>query len=120
MQSTKGQFAHEYPNPFASATALRALRAAAKAGVATPEDAFARGAAAIDGTRAANGRFSYSFGRQRGSPSAEMAGGRMPLCELALLLCGRSDQQRLAAAIEESLDRHAALEQVRAAKKSFK
>ena len=42
-----------------------------------------------------------------------MAGGRMPTCELALLLCGASSQAKLEAAIKTSFEHHAALEQVR-------
>jgi hypothetical protein len=43
----------------------------------------------------------------------QFAAGRMPLCELALLIAGKSDQEKLRSAIEKSFEHHEILERVR-------
>jgi hypothetical protein len=113
LQAEDGGFAHEYANPFATATALHALKIAERSGVATPASVFSRGAASLQGARGDDGTFSYGFGRQRGSKNVAMAAGRMPTCELALLMCGASTEPKLASAIATSFEHHGALEQVR-------
>jgi hypothetical protein len=113
LQAEDGGFAHEYPNPFATATALHALKVADKAGAPGRASTFDRGATALKGSRGDDGTYSYGFSRQRGSKNVDMAGGRMPTCELALFLCGGSSEEKLAAAIKTSFEHHAALEQVR-------
>jgi hypothetical protein len=113
LQLADGGFAHEYPNPFATATALHALKVAERTGARVSREVFERGAATLGGSRGDDGTFSYAFGRTRGSRDLDMAAGRMPTCELALLLCGHSTQKKLVDAVRTSHERHAALEQVR-------
>lgn len=113
LQAEDGGFAHEYPNPFATATALHAVVVADRAGVPARAEALKRGATALTASRGDDGTFAYGFGRGRGSKNLAMAGGRMPTCELALFLSGASTPERLDAAIQTSIAQHAALEQVR-------
>jgi hypothetical protein len=113
LQGDGGRFAHEYPNPFATATALHALKTAERAGIAPSPRTLSAGAAALAGSRGDDGTYSYGFGRTPGSRNVDMSAGRMPICELALLLCGTSSQEKLAAAVGTSHDRHGALEQAR-------
>ena len=67
--------------------------------------------------RSENGAFSYGMRRRgggRGRPASyEGSAGRMPFCELALLLSGKSDQGRLKSAIEISFKHHHLLEKIR-------
>jgi hypothetical protein len=115
LQMQNGQFAHEYPNPFATATALHALKTAETGGVVTPASVVNGSAAALRGARGEDGTYSYGFTKsgKGGSKDVDASGGRMPTCELALFLCGQSSQAKLVAAIETSHQRHAALEAVR-------
>jgi hypothetical protein len=113
LQMQNGQFAHEYPNPFATATALHALKCASDGGVAVPAAALERGAAALKGARGEDGTFSYGYAGKGGSKNVDASSGRMPTCELALLLCGQSSQDKLATAIKTSQARHGVLEAVR-------
>jgi hypothetical protein len=113
LQAENGQFAHEYPNPFATATALHALKVAEKAGAPpAAATAIASGVAAMKKSQGDNGAYAYNFGA-KGSRDLDMAGGRMPMCELAMLLCGASTEERLADAIKTSRDHHDALERSR-------
>lgn len=111
-QLQDGAWRHEYANPFATASALHALHVARRGGIPVPGATLTRGAAVLAGVRAENGTFPYGM-RRRGRPRPEGAAGRTPLCELALLLSGRSDQQRLAAALEVASAHHGRLEAVR-------
>lgn len=87
MQRENGAWFHEYPNPFAIATALVALAEAADAGVSVPTDAVRRGVAALRFCRSENGAFTYGFPRSKATRgSVPGSAGRMPLCETALAL----------------------------------
>lgn len=114
LQPETGAWFHEYGNPFATATALQALHEAGEAGVELDDDRIARGLAALAKNRTAEGAFSYSHTR-RGRPRATVIGsaGRMPLCELALFVFGKSDMQRLEAAVAAGLQHHAVMGAVR-------
>ncbi len=109
LQLKKGIFAHEYPNPFASATALHALVTARKSGAKVTQQVIDSGAEALASTRGNDGAFSYGF-PGKGDRDAAFAGGRGPICELALLMAGKSDQAALGHAIDVSFKEHAALE----------
>ncbi len=111
LQKKSGIWQHEYDNPFATASVLHALREAADAKVEVPEAIARRGAEALAACRGANGTFGYYYGERGGPP--QQAAGRMPYCELALLLNGRSDAAKLSAAVASSFERHALLERVR-------
>ena len=110
IQSKRGNWYHEYENPFVTATALCALYHARQAGAQVDETKIDRGLSALAADRFANGAFPYSSNRRRSSSAAgesiPAAAGRMPVCELALLYWGKSDQQRLQAAVRNSLEFH--------------
>jgi hypothetical protein len=111
LQRPDGAWAHEYENPFATATALLALEAARRAGAEVPEAAFRRGAEALRRARDERGVFSYAFPERGGDVRG--GAGRMPLCELALLRAGRSDAASVRAAVATSFEHHELLERVR-------
>ncbi|HLU38336.1 MAG TPA: hypothetical protein VK081_03060 [Planctomycetota bacterium] len=114
LQQENGAWFHEYPNPFVIATVLLALADAKDAGVDVPEDVARRGVEALARCRAANGAFPYALTR-RPPRNLDVVGaaGRMPLCELALLRWGRSDQEKLAAALEAAFAHHDVMAAVR-------
>jgi hypothetical protein len=114
LQEDSGAWFHEYPNPFVIATVLLALHEAKQAGVEVPEDTAARGAQALLQCRAKNGAFPYGFARKPPNNVNPIgAAGRMPLCELALLRWGKSDQDKLAAALRAAFEHHDVLAAVR-------
>jgi len=114
LQPESGQWFHEYPNPFATATVLQVLALAKKAGIKVDTSRVARGIGALKRCRGGSGGFTYGNVR-RGKPRVNVRGaaGRMPLCELALLLWGESDQKKLQHAIEMSFEHHQLMESVR-------
>jgi hypothetical protein len=111
LQEKTGVWAHEYDNPFVTATALHALEEAKRAGAEVPDGVVRRGAAALQSTRNAQGVFSYDFPGKGGDVRA--GAGRMPFCEFALLLSGRATAESVKAALEASLKHHDLLERVR-------
>jgi hypothetical protein len=115
LQPETGVWFHEYGNPFAIATALQALHGARQLGFEVPQDNIDRGLKALAFNRTKEGAFSYGQTRPGRAPRAslEAAGGRMPLCELALYLFGASDQQKLTAAVETGERFHSLLAEVR-------
>jgi hypothetical protein len=114
LQVGAGSYRHEYPNPFATAAVLQALHMARTAGVKVDSKQVNRGVGALIRCRGDSGGFTYGSVR-RGKPRVDVRGaaGRMPLCELALLLWGESDQDKLHHAIEVSLEHHQLMERVR-------
>lgn len=114
LQPDSGAWFHEYANPFASATALLALHAAQAAGAEVDAERIAKGLAALAHNRTAMGAFTYGH-TTRGAPRAtvEAAAGRMPLCELALFVHGKSDQAALAQAVTQGFRHHGLLAAVR-------
>ncbi len=111
LQLKSGAFAHEYPNPFVTASVLHALGEAKKVGVEVPEGMVKRAADALKSCRGKKGAFSYGF-PGRGA-SVEGAAGRGPVCELGLTLWGASTNDDLRAAVETSFRHHDLLERVR-------
>ncbi len=111
QQKKGGIWAHEYPNPFVSATVLHAMHQAKQTGVNVNQAALAAGEDAVAKTRDDQGRFAYGTGK--GDRNETFAAGRMPACELALLLGGKATQQTLTAAIETAFKHQAAYESVR-------
>lgn len=114
VQGPRGSWYHEYANSFVTATALVALAEARQAGAETNADVIARGLAALSRDRHANGAFPYSSVRgERSNENRDgdliASAGRMPICELALWLWDRSDDARLAFAVQQSLEHHATL-----------
>lgn len=114
LQPTNGAWFHEYPNPFTTASCLIALRRADAAGAAVPRPRVELGLKALLQCRASNGGFSY--GQTRRVParaSVPGSAGRMPLCELALLLWQQSDTAALTSAVRAGFEHHHELEDVR-------
>ena len=106
MQPGTGAWFHEYSNPFVIAEVLVALHQAEKVGVRLDDPKVARGLRALAQCRARNGAYSYGFGRRRARGSIEGSAGRMPLCELALVLRGKSGQPELSAALAAAFQHH--------------
>lgn len=114
LQEESGAWFHEYPNPFVMASVLLALHAARANGIAVPEDIAEHGAGALLRCRAENGAFPYGFTtRPPKNVGVVGAAGRMPLCELALLRWGKSDQTKLAAALAVAFEHHDVMAAVR-------
>ena len=118
LQLESGAWRHEYPNPFATASVVHALFRIKDAKVPTGKKIVDKAAKALATTRGDDGTFSYgmpgrrSRGRSRGA-AVEAAAGRMPTCELALLMAGQSSQERLRHALDASFKHHGLLEAIR-------
>ncbi|MDP1563963.1 MAG: hypothetical protein Q8M16_21485, partial [Pirellulaceae bacterium] len=111
VQGNRGSWYHEYSSSFVTATALLALADAKQAGATVNQQVVDKGLQSLLRDRYANGAYPYSSVRgNRANSNAEgdiaASAGRMPICELALLLWGKSDQSRLQFAIEQSLEHH--------------
>lgn len=113
FQLKDGGFRHEYPNPFATATAMVALDHIDASGVKMGRDALKRAAPKLAAARGDNGSFSYGFGRGGAGSAPGFSAGRSPICELALLRAGVSSQQRLLGALQLAEENHERLEAVR-------
>jgi hypothetical protein len=110
-QGKSGIWHHEYDAPFTTATVLHCLWSAKQAGAEVPDELFKKGSEALSSCRNKQGVFSYGFPGRGFNP--DQAGGRNPLCELALMLCGRSGEANVRGAIEVSFEKHALLERIR-------
>jgi hypothetical protein len=104
LQGKRGDYAHEYPNPFATALTIHALNLARQAKVPVPKKVIARAAEAVERCRGEDGTYSYGAARRKGGGTMQGSAGRMPLCELALLIEGKSTQARLGAALAASFE----------------
>jgi hypothetical protein len=113
LQPENGAWFHEYSNPFAIATALQALAEARDAGVAIDQDKIDRGLRALLHCRAKNAAYTYGYGRGEAQASVEAAAGRMPLCELAVLLWRPGAPDALRDAIGAAFQHHNLLARVR-------
>ena len=111
QQNKNGSFRHEYANPFATASVIIALEQARAAGADVSPDAIKNAAAWLEKKRDDRGTFSYDASG-RGF-AVEGSAGRMPTCELGLLIAGRSDEKRLRAAVDASFAHHDRIEAVR-------
>ncbi len=86
-----GNFAHEYPNAFCTASVMNSLHLAKERGAKVPQRMMFRGAEALLASRSPDGSFSYSAGR-RVSTDPKLAAERLknsvarsPICEAAIL-----------------------------------
>ena len=115
-QRESGAWAHEYPNPFVTASALIAL---AEANDVAPlrdvSDAVARGSSALLACRTADGAYTYGQTRAGRTPRADLRGsvGRTPLGELALDRWSPAACMGLDKAVTLSFEHHQHLEPVR-------
>lgn len=103
QQGKDGAFAHEYPNPFATAAVVVALEHARQAGAPVPPSLLADAAKGIAATRGPQGSFAYGQGRPaRKDTEATLRNSvaRSPMCERALLIAAPGDTSPLAAALD--------------------
>ena len=114
LQPETGMWFHEYGNPFAVATALQGLAFAKRSGEEIAPTIVARGIAALQKCRTEQGAYTYGDPGSR-APRATVAAaaGRMPLCELALMLWGKSDEASVQQALAAAFEHHGLLAAVR-------
>lgn len=111
LQMQSGAFRHEYAAAFTSASAMHSLYVAADAGANVSMPKLKAATKAVLGARVEkSGAFGYGM-RNRGG--VEQAGGRMPLCELALYLGGASSSKKLSGAVAEAFKQHGNFETAR-------
>ncbi len=114
LQPESGVWFHEYGNPFAIATALQALAQTRAVGGEVDARVVERGLLALAQCRATTGAFTYGHpGNRPPKVSVPSAAGRMPLCELAMLLWDKSDQASLQKALLAAFEHHELLGAVR-------
>lgn len=113
IQLKTGNWYHEYNNPFVTATALCALHEAQTAGAPINRDKINRGVESLLRDRKKNGAYPYyssrrsQTGRERDlNQLLQASAGRMPVCELSLVLWKQKNQKDLLAAVTRSLDNH--------------
>lgn len=94
-QQGGGFFAHEYPNAFATAAVLQELTAARAAGATVPTEVTDKAAAALISARFQNGAFVYGGAAGARPTKLKDSSARMPVCEGALFLHGRSDLDKV-------------------------
>ncbi len=97
LQRKGGLWHHEYTNPFVSATVILSLQLAKEAGLEVPQKIVDEAAKGIGAARGKSGTFSY---KGKGGGSLPECAGRMPLCEMALYFCGKSDLGSIETAID--------------------
>lgn len=110
LQRKEGFWWHEYPNPFVTGMVLVCLNIAKQAGAKVPGEMVERGVAALKGVRAKNGTYPYST---RGASNARNASGRMPVCDLALLLGGAGTRKQVEKALDNYFEQENRLNRVR-------
>lgn len=112
IQTKTGSWYHEYSNPFVTATALLALHSAKRAGVEGDSSVVEAGLKALASDRFDDGAWPYygdGSGKQqpeKGDRNVKAAAGRMPTCEMALWLWGKSADDRLQDALQAGFDHH--------------
>jgi hypothetical protein len=98
------------PASFNTALCVLALRAAEQAKIELPEKTLARGLDALDAMRVSSGLFPYSSAPNHEWMTTDHGSiGRDPLCEHALLACGRGSKASLAKALQRFLEHHGEL-----------
>lgn len=106
LQGDKGAWAHEYENPFVTASALIALYEAQRHGV-EPQDldeVVERGLIALEASRSKDGAYSYYQGRGKVRTPVEASVGRSPVGEHARQLWGVAKKKDLNEAIANSFE----------------
>jgi len=116
IQSPTGSWFHEYANPFVTATGAMSLnRVGNLVDVsARPRavSALADAARSLSRVRHRSGTFPYqdeTKGKTIPAANIQAAAGRMPLCEAALFVAGKSSAERLEMAINASFQHHQSL-----------
>lgn len=109
----EGALEPEQSISFVTATVVLALVRAHEAGIELDEQRIEQGLDALEAMRSETGVFAYMLWnfQARAPDETKLAGaaGRAPLCELALLRAGRSDPERLRAALAQFFEHSAGL-----------
>ncbi|MEO0479251.1 MAG: hypothetical protein AAF196_07205 [Planctomycetota bacterium] len=114
MQTERGAWSHEYPNPFVTASVLIALGNNREHGVETDSLVVSKAIGFLKTCRTEEGAITYGAPRGGRARAAVPAGvGRMPLVEHALIVWGEGSQEALARAIEASFENEEELFRVR-------
>lgn len=109
-QTRSGLWAHEYPNPFATAAVVHGLAVAKAAGADVPDAMMKRAAEALAKPRGDGGRQPYATGR---ASSEKNSMARTAMCELALFECGAGTIEDVGKGVESYFRHLASLEAVR-------
>ena len=115
IQSRSGSWFHEYANPFVTATGVMSLNSVRDVFDVSPPSvaAFTHAENSLSRQRHRSGTFPYQDRSDDENPAPEnvqAAAGRMPLCEAALYVGGRSSVERLEAAVAASFKHHSDLD----------
>lgn len=111
IQARSGSWFHEYANPFVTATGAMSVNSARDVfNVSPPQVApLAKALTSLSRQRDRSGTFPYqdkAANEELEPPDVRAAAGRMPLCEAALYVGGKSSVARLQTAIEASFKHH--------------
>jgi len=106
-----GLWAHEYPNPFATAAVLNCLLVARKEGAPVPDGMVKKAAEGLARQRGKDGGYTYSGGRKASGTKDSMA--RMPVCEYALYSCGLGSPDAVVDAMDNWWANYARFEVIR-------
>lgn len=113
IQSQSGSWFHEYANPFVTATGVMSLSRASAVfdftASPTAASALTNAVRSLSRQRHRSGTFPYKdklANEKPEPPNVQAAAGRMPLCEAALFVGGKSSVERLQTAIEASFKHH--------------
>ncbi len=111
IQTKSGSWFHEYNNPFVTATGVMSLKRCLASVGEKPRavSALANAVQSLTRQRHRSGSFPYQnvvAGEKPEPAKLEAAAGRMPLCEAALFVEGRSSLARLQTAIATSFEQH--------------
>lgn len=120
VQKSGGDWYHEYSNPFVTASALWAMKESESLGASVDTSSVEAGISALKKCRFANGAWTYGSPRQ-GSAEDRTANkrsiigsaGRMPLCEGAMFIWGRTDHDALVKSIDAAFRMHDDLDAAR-------
>jgi len=101
LQEREGFWGHEYPNPFATATAIQGLVMAKAAGAKVSDESVKRGLEAIKNSVGPNGWYPYAT---EGASEKKDAAGRTINCELAIYLAEKGSTEALARSLDTFIE----------------
>lgn len=111
LQDRRGVWAHEYLNPFVTASVVHGLSIARSAGIEVPAGPMEKAARVLKTCRGDDGSFSYHYPPR--DYFMEGSSGRAPTCELGMFLGGESNTERLAQSVDAFFAHHRRLLAVR-------
>lgn len=120
VQASGGDFYHEYSNPFVTASALWAMKESETLGARLDASSVEAGIAALKKCRFANGGWTYSTPREGTAENTDAnkartigSAGRMPLCEGAMAVWDRADNDALTKSINTAFELHDSMDVAR-------